>query len=277
MGELTLGMNPAEVRDFAKAVDAAAQSLGEIRTTLTGKLGSTTWDGQDAASFRSAWSSSHAPSIASAVQALEAAATTARSNADAQERTSAGDDGSAGTANGANGADGGGVTGGRVGSSLPVNRTHLGGWTENTFQNGKGTAEAGWGADAKYGTSGTLGTANYSASGESGAGGKAWVSADYGLSAGNVTSNDPLAQRDASQLYDKRRDADDGNVAVSKQGLHANVGAGAEVGAWSKGQASIHNGGFVPTSAAANYDALVGARAQGAAGGALSWDGARVG
>ncbi|KAA9106459.1 WXG100 family type VII secretion target [Microbacterium rhizomatis] len=83
------GADVAELRATAAELDRSADRLGSTRTELTAQLARTPWTGQDAASFRSAWNSSHAPRLNAAADRLREAAAVLRRNADAQETTSA--------------------------------------------------------------------------------------------------------------------------------------------------------------------------------------------
>lgn len=91
------GADVQQLRDLAKQFDSSAKKLEEFRSSLGSLVESSgSWHGPDAASFRSKWSSFHAPNLSSAAAALDTGATRLRLNADDQESTSLDDGGSVG-------------------------------------------------------------------------------------------------------------------------------------------------------------------------------------
>ena len=83
-----VGMNIEEVRALSSQLNQAAEQVRQIAQQLNGKLGSTTWVGQDQARFRGEWDSSHQPNLMRVADALVQAGKNAEQNAAQQESTS---------------------------------------------------------------------------------------------------------------------------------------------------------------------------------------------
>ncbi len=84
-----LGMDPALVLDLARQLDAKAEEIETIVTTLTAQLGHTPWQGTDATRFRDEWSGTHVNQLRTVAQALRTTAGTARTNVTEQQNASA--------------------------------------------------------------------------------------------------------------------------------------------------------------------------------------------
>lgn len=85
------GADVAELRDLARAFDAAATKLDRERMSVGNAIRIQAWVGPVAVRFRAEWDSDHSTRVASAAARLKEAALALRRNADDQERTSAPD------------------------------------------------------------------------------------------------------------------------------------------------------------------------------------------
>lgn len=83
-----VGMNVQEVQALSQQLNASANDVQQIASTLTSKLGSTTWVGQDSTQFSNDWQSTHLPAINNVVQALQHASQVANQNATDQDAVS---------------------------------------------------------------------------------------------------------------------------------------------------------------------------------------------
>ncbi|NJC21327.1 uncharacterized protein YukE [Arthrobacter pigmenti] len=83
-----LGMDPAQVRDLARALDSAAGNIELIGAQVTGTISTIPWEGGDADGFRSAWNGSRRLALIRISDQLREHAQVALENADAQHRTS---------------------------------------------------------------------------------------------------------------------------------------------------------------------------------------------
>lgn len=104
------GADIAQLRSLAQDFQRASESLQLQGKSLTNAIVSTTaWVGNDATGFKSEWNSSHRQTLTAAVHLLEKGSKALRSNADEQERTSAGSTGGGAgrTGGGGNGENGG--------------------------------------------------------------------------------------------------------------------------------------------------------------------------
>jgi uncharacterized protein YukE len=77
-------MIPEEVDDLATQLDAKAGDLDGVLSTLTAKLGSTTWTGTDYNRFEEQWSGTIATNLRNAAEQLRSAAVSAREDAENQ-------------------------------------------------------------------------------------------------------------------------------------------------------------------------------------------------
>lgn len=118
----TIGMDPLQVRHFARSLENAAGDLELLGMQISGSISSVPWRGSDADSFRSGWSTRHRPTLTRIADSLRQAALVAGDNADAQDQTS--DTGSAG-------------------SRVPV----AAGSTAGSADTGSGNNDGGWLAD----------------------------------------------------------------------------------------------------------------------------------
>ena len=84
-----LGMDVEQVRQLARQMDAKAQTIDEIVSTLSSQLQSTDWKGSDADQFRNQWNSDLTTKLRQVSQALKEASQTATRNAQVQDSTSA--------------------------------------------------------------------------------------------------------------------------------------------------------------------------------------------
>lgn len=83
-----IGMNVEEVRALATQLQQAAEQVKQITSTLTSKLGSTTWVGPDQARFKGDWEGTHSSNLRNVAEALQQASTAANNNAQEQEQVS---------------------------------------------------------------------------------------------------------------------------------------------------------------------------------------------
>lgn len=83
-----LGMDPVQIRQLARSLEAAAEDLERLGQEVTGKVSVTPWLGGDADAFRADWTGRHRPSLLDIAAHLRRAAFTADDNFQAQERTS---------------------------------------------------------------------------------------------------------------------------------------------------------------------------------------------
>jgi dienelactone hydrolase len=91
------GADVAELRELARAFDAAATKLDRERMSVGNAIRLPAWVGPVAVRFRAEWDSEHSTRVSSAAARLKDAAFALRRNADEQERTSAPDSGSGST------------------------------------------------------------------------------------------------------------------------------------------------------------------------------------
>jgi hypothetical protein len=73
---------------LAAQLHTKADEIDSITSVITSQLSSTQWEGSDASTFRSAWSSDHVSRLTTAANALRDAASNAMHNADAQATAS---------------------------------------------------------------------------------------------------------------------------------------------------------------------------------------------
>lgn len=83
-----VGMNVEEVRALATQLNQASEQIKQISSTLTSKLGSTTWVGPDQARFKGEWEGTHATNLRQVAEALNEASRNATTNANEQEQVS---------------------------------------------------------------------------------------------------------------------------------------------------------------------------------------------
>lgn len=83
-----VGMNIEEVRALSSQLKQASDQVRQLTSTLTSKLNSTTWVGQDQARFLGDWNSAHQANLNRVAEALSQAGTDAERNAQAQEQVS---------------------------------------------------------------------------------------------------------------------------------------------------------------------------------------------
>jgi uncharacterized protein YukE len=83
-----IGMIPDEVDQFATALETEAQDLEDTLTTLTSKLSTTTWTGDDRVRFEDAWQGTISVNLQNAAQQLRDAAGAARDDAENQRTAS---------------------------------------------------------------------------------------------------------------------------------------------------------------------------------------------
>lgn len=126
------GADVADLGGTAADFERAADGLDEVRRALTGALRTAPWRGADAEDFRSRWDAEGVVQLTDAASRLRVAARALRSNADAQERTSAAD--GAGSTGGVTtggvttgGVTSGGITSGEVGTTGGAGTTRGGG------------------------------------------------------------------------------------------------------------------------------------------------------
>ena len=85
-----VGMSIEEVRALSSQLKQAADQVRQLTSTLSGKLETTTWVGQDQARFVSEWNSNHKSNLMRVAEALTQAGADAERNAQQQEQTSNG-------------------------------------------------------------------------------------------------------------------------------------------------------------------------------------------
>jgi uncharacterized protein YukE len=85
----TQGMDVEAARALAATMQSKADEIDSVANLLNTQLGSLFWEGADAMSYRSDWSSVHYSQLVAASASLRDAATRVTSNASAQETTSA--------------------------------------------------------------------------------------------------------------------------------------------------------------------------------------------
>lgn len=83
-----VGMDIAQVREFAALCDKKAGEIDTLISDISNKLQNTQWVGQDAQTFRSDWSGQATNQLKAVAQLLRDTKTTANNNANAQEDTS---------------------------------------------------------------------------------------------------------------------------------------------------------------------------------------------
>lgn len=83
-----IGMDPDEVDDLAAQLQAKASDLETVLSTLTSKLGSTTWVGTDRNRFEEAWQGTISVNLTNAANQLRDAATAATGDANQQRAAS---------------------------------------------------------------------------------------------------------------------------------------------------------------------------------------------
>lgn len=83
-----IGMDPGEVRDLARMLDASSRSLEDMAVIVGAAARATSWAGPDAELFRHAWGMRHAPALRLVSAALQESARTALADADQQDDAS---------------------------------------------------------------------------------------------------------------------------------------------------------------------------------------------
>jgi hypothetical protein len=83
------GMDVDSARVLATLMQSKADEIDGIANLLNSQLGSLYWEGPDAVTYRSDWSTAHYPQFLAVSAALREAATRVTTNASAQETTSA--------------------------------------------------------------------------------------------------------------------------------------------------------------------------------------------
>ena len=83
-----IGMNVEEVRALSRQLQQAAEQVKQIQSSLSSKLGGTTWVGQDQARFKSEWESTHSTNLRNVADALAQASQASLQNANEQEQVS---------------------------------------------------------------------------------------------------------------------------------------------------------------------------------------------
>ena len=83
-----VGMDVEAVRTLAGQLNGKADEIDSITSTLTSQLSTTQWEGSDASTFRSNWSSTHVSQLMTVANALRDAASNAIRNADEQATAS---------------------------------------------------------------------------------------------------------------------------------------------------------------------------------------------
>ena len=83
------GMDVEAVRSLAQQMNAKADEIEQLSSTLSSQLDGTQWVGQDAAGFRGEWSGAHRSQLAGVANALREASRAASNNANQQEQASA--------------------------------------------------------------------------------------------------------------------------------------------------------------------------------------------
>jgi len=83
-----IGMNVEEVRALSTQLQQAAEQVKQIQSTLTSKLGGTTWVGPDQARFKGEWEGTHSTNLRNVAEALQQASVAATNNASEQEQVS---------------------------------------------------------------------------------------------------------------------------------------------------------------------------------------------
>lgn len=89
MNTAAKGMSVDEVRRMARDLADAAEEIEQMRTELTTGLEEVDWTGPDADRFRGLWADEMAPALEDLSTAIAALSTTAETNAQEQESTSA--------------------------------------------------------------------------------------------------------------------------------------------------------------------------------------------
>lgn len=82
------GMNIEEVRSLATQLNAKAEEIRGIMSTLTNALQGTNWVGPDRERYVSEWQSHHVTALNSVINGLQTAAQAATANASEQEAAS---------------------------------------------------------------------------------------------------------------------------------------------------------------------------------------------
>lgn len=82
------GMAVDEVRQMARALDAAADEITQVQAQLTAGLESVDWTGPDATRFRSQWQSETVPKLQELARAVKELGETADRNAAEQDAAS---------------------------------------------------------------------------------------------------------------------------------------------------------------------------------------------
>jgi hypothetical protein len=105
------GADVQQLRDLAASFERAAGELQAARQTVGRGVETQFWLGPVALRFKATWREAHSVRTARAASAIEAAARGLRTNADEQERASAGDRGSPATGSNASSSSSGGIKG----------------------------------------------------------------------------------------------------------------------------------------------------------------------
>jgi len=263
------GADVAQLRETATELDRAAEKLSAISTLLGGELARAPWKGADAVSFRANWDTDYSRRIADGSARLREAARTLRSNADAQEATSAvtggpGGPGGPGSGSGAPGSGGPG-TGGGPGAGA-------GGSPNGGGGEGAPTGPGWSGAEGESDPFGVSGRAGAGATFEDKwdlAGAEVTREGDYGVGAKGEAGWKFNFDGDESKKFDGETWGSD----IEKPGdpkLSLGAEASGKAGAWAEDSIAIGGG---PLSAGVGYEALAGARAEAGAGVALGADG----
>jgi uncharacterized protein YukE len=87
-GGNVFGLDVAAVEDLARVLDEQADAVRRVITTVTTQMDGTEWNGPDATQFQQEWDGTHQTALNNIATALDGYATTARTNATAQENTS---------------------------------------------------------------------------------------------------------------------------------------------------------------------------------------------
>ena len=83
-----IGMDVEAVRTLAGQLNSKADEIDTITSTLTSQLSSTQWEGSDAGTFRSDWTTTHVSQLTTVANAIRDAASNAIRNADEQSTAS---------------------------------------------------------------------------------------------------------------------------------------------------------------------------------------------
>ena len=90
MSNITHGMNPEEVEDLGRRLKDVAGQIQTIVGDLERSVGSTTWVGQDATTFKTQWWPQHKSHLTQVSQDLDGFGQSAINNATEQRQASGG-------------------------------------------------------------------------------------------------------------------------------------------------------------------------------------------